>query len=263
MKHQGSVRFEPSSTEVEKTRIDAHLQAAFLFAFPGLLPVLIYWFAFRSFGASQLPWKIALAVVLLSTSAFFCSYIFNRRSRRLFWEGITVTLGGMTIWMLLGSYWLIYFGFSPLPSWIRIFALAFFSILTATWIWISWRNFESVVSEQELISKLYCEDHDQIVYPGTESDATVARIAAPWKEMPVPYWVFSIGAPLVIAYAFVSERIFESSGGPHAVFIILAILSLPMSNAILSQFMIRTIFFHIYLPLTLERKTGKKVIFGP
>ena len=108
---------------------------------------------------------------------------------------------------------------------------------------MSWRNYQRTTESQNLARKLYTEEPNQIVYPGAESEMTVACIASPWKGLPIPYWVFSIGAPIVIAYAFVSPRVFEKSGGSHGVFIVLSILSLPMSNGILGQFLTRTIFF--------------------
>jgi hypothetical protein len=263
MKLGHKVRFEYRDIRNDRTRIDAHVMGAALLVIPGLLPVGIYWFAFNQFGTSQLPWKIAFTVVISCVLASCASYVLNRRSRRLFWEGATASVSVLVIWMVLGSYWLFYFGFAPMPSWVRVTALTFSAGLTCMWILWSWRNYQRVTVDQDLVSKLYIEESGQIVYPGAESDMAVACIASPWKGLNIPYRAFSIVAPLVIAYAFVSQRVFEKSGGPHSAFIILSILSLPLSNGILGQFLVRTVFFHVYLALKLEKKTGKKVILGP
>lgn len=263
MKFGDRVSFEYRDVRSDKTRIDAHLQGAALVVVLGCFPVAIYWFAVNDFRISHLPLQIALAVVASSSLAACTNYVLNRRARRLFWEGLAATVCGLTFWLMLGSYWLFYFGFAPMPSWVRIIALTFSAGVTSIWIWLSWRNYERTTADQDLVSKLYFEGANQIVYPGAESDLTVACIASPWKGLSIPYRAFSIVAPLVIAYAFLSQRVFEKSGGPHGVFIILSILSLPLSNGILGQFLVRTVFFHVYLALKLEQKTGKKVILGP
>jgi hypothetical protein len=263
MKPGERVHFEYRDLRSDKTRIDGHFQGALLVALLGCFPIALYWIGFKAFGASQLPWKIASAVVASGVLTSCVSYLLNRRPRRLFWEGLAASVVSLTFWLMLGSCWVFYFGFAPMPFWIRIIALLFFVALTGFWIRRSWGNYQRATADQDLISKLYIKGPDRIVYPGAESDATVACIPSPWKGLPIPYWAVAILAPLVIAYAFVSQRIFEKSGGPHGVFIILSVLSLPMSNGILDQFLMRTVFFHVYLALKLERKTGKKVILGP
>ena len=245
-----------------KTVIDGHPLVAKLGAFIGIVTVGVYWFAFTAFGSSSLPWQIALVVEVLSPSIIYIHYLLNHRTRRLFWEGIAACIGLLPFWMLMGSTWIFYFGFAPMPSTIRMVALTFWLTVTAGWIWLTWRNYTRATRKQDLMNQLYLKEASRIVYPQA-SDFVVARIESPGPSIVVPYWLVSTLGPVFIAYAMVSGRVFEKTGGPHGVFIILSVLGLPISCWMLSNLFLRTVYFHIYLPLKLESETGKKVILAP
>ena len=234
-----------------------------LCALLGIVPVGVYWFAFTAFGSSRLPWQVALLVEVLSPLIVYTHYLLNHRAKRLFWEGVTACVALLPMWMLMGSTWLFYFGFAPMPSIIRTVALTFCLAVTACWIWLTWRNYTRATQKLDLVNQLYVVESDHIVYPADASDLVVATLEGPGPCVVVPYWLVATLGPVFTAYAMLSGSVFETSGGPHGVFIILSVLALPISCWMLGSMFVRTVYFHIYLPRKLERATGKRVLLGP
>jgi hypothetical protein len=247
----------------ELTSIDGHLKAAWLSVVTGSLPVFAYWIFFTAMSSSQIPWKIALAVGLAVPAILLASYFFNRRKRRLYCEGIAACAGVVSLWMMFGSYGYFYFGFAPMPVWIRFIGLGLYLGATLVWIALSWLSYRRETFTQDLENRLYVTYSDCITYLGRKADLEVARLRGPGPGMYVPYWVASTLGPICIGYALVSGRLLGQAAGMHSVLMILSVLCFPLSCGLLGQALVRTVFFHIYLPLKLERKTGKKVILGP
>lgn len=255
---------ESSSEETvssQKTRIDGHPLLAKQCAILGIVPAGAYWFAFTAFGSSSLPWQIACAIEILCPIFVYTHYLLNRRPRRLFWEGITVCVSCLPAWMLAGSYWFFYLSFAPVPPGIRLAALPICLAVTGWWIWLPWRNYQRATQRLGLVEQMQIIEPDLIVYPDA-LDRDVSMLEGSGLRMSVPYWLVSTLGPIFIAYAMLSGRVFDTTRGPHGVFIIMSILSLPMSCWLVGHIFVRTAYFHIYLPLKLERETGKRVILG-
>jgi hypothetical protein len=245
----------------DRTRIDDHPLAAKIGLVIGLVPIVIYWHAFSGFWSSVLPWVIALVLEIGCPLFLYVHYFLNRRSRRLIWEGVAVCVGFIPTWMLLGSYWLFYFCFAPMSVAIRAIALLMCLAVAATWAWLSWAAFARENDRLGLLERLFKDEGDRIVYPD-ESDSVIGKLDGPGKSIAVPYWLVSVVGPILIGYSMLSTRQFEGSGGPHGMFIILSAIGLPVTCWLLTKFFVRFSYFHIYLAIKLERKTGKKVILG-
>jgi hypothetical protein len=253
---------EDRSIRLERTRIDDHLQSAALSLPLGGLITLVYFAGFSRFGASKLPWKIAASATCIAVLTLVIHYLLNRRARRLIWEGIAAVFAILPIWLLVGSGWLFYFAFAPMPYWLRWSVLVPCGLGTVYWLRIVWRDYLGDVEKLHLVRRLYRFDEQRILYPGADSDMIVATLRQrnPVKWLPV--WAISL-TPLAGALALGSIEHTESPSGPHVVFLILSLLSFPMSLWILAYFGLRTVFFHVYLPLKLEVQSGKKVILAP
>lgn len=249
------------ATAGDRTRIDDHPLAAKIGLVIGVIPIIIYWHAFNGFWSSSLPWIIALVLEIGCPLFLYVHYLLNRRSRRLIWEGVTVCVGFVPTWMLLGSYWLFYFCFAPMSVAIRSIALLMCLAVTATWAWLSWAAFARENERLGLLERLFKDEGDRIVYPD-ESDSVIGKLDGPGKSIAVPYWLVSVLGPILIGYSMLSARLFEGNGGPHGMFIILSAIGLPVTCWLLTKFFVRFAYFHIYLAIKLERKTGKKVILG-
>jgi hypothetical protein len=66
-----------------------------------------------------------------------------------------------------------------------------------------------------------------------------------------------------VGISLIASRLIPHASGPHALFLILSFMSFPLSQWFLGYMGITTVYFHIYLPLKIERETGKKVILAP
>ncbi|AIO33442.1 putative membrane protein [Burkholderia cenocepacia] len=246
---------------IEKTRIDGHLLGAGIGIVIGAIPVVIYWFSFSAFGSSTLPWKISFAVEVLCPIFVCVSYFFNKKARRLVWAGVAVCVGFLPTWLLMGSYWVFYFGFAPISFEIRVVALIVCSTVVIGWTWLAWRTYARETRRLGLVGKIFEIKPGYIDY-ADESDAVIGAVEGPGSSIAIPYWLVSAVAPLLVGYAMFSGRMFDKGSGPHGVFIIFSAFSLPITCWIISKIFVRFAYFHIYLPFRLERETGKKVLFG-
>jgi hypothetical protein len=253
---------ENPRVERERTRIDDHLQAAALTLPLGGLVTILYLAGFSRFGGSELPWKITASATLLAIVTLVLHYFFNRKARRLIWEGVAAMFALIPTWLLMGSCWLFYFIFAPIPYWLRWATLVPCVCGTAYWLRLAWIDYASSVENLHLIPRLYQFEEQQILYPGANSDMLVAELRQRNPLAWLPVWAVSF-APLIGALAFGSIEHFESQSGPHLVFLILSFLSFPMSLWILAYLGLRTVFFHVYLPIKLETQSGQKVILAP
>jgi hypothetical protein len=245
-----------------KTRIDGHPMLANLGAFIGLIPLAAYWIAFHAFGSSTLPWKIALASEFICPAIVYVQYIMNRRARRLFCEGIAAFAGLVPAWMAIGSHWLFYLGFAPMPFAARFIALSICLATTLIVIIVTLRNYQRAATRLNLVQRMDFVEPDTIVYPDT-LDAGIPMSERSLSRLPTPpLWLFSTVGSIGTAYAMVQGRVFETSGGPHILFIMLSVVTFPISCIYIGHFFVRLGYFHIYLPLKLERETGKRVILG-
>lgn len=160
---------------------------------------------------------------------------------------------------MLGSYWLFYFGFAPVPPAIRATSLTLSISIVFSWALLSWRAFARESKNPDVINKIYHQDGNRFVF-SHESDLVTAMMKGPGSSKMIPAGLLSALGPLILAYTIVSGHTSSTSGGPHGVFIILSILSVPMTCWLLTSFFVRLAYFYIYFPLKLERSTGKKVI---
>ncbi|WP_407971118.1 hypothetical protein ACJ51O_02310 [Burkholderia pyrrocinia] len=250
------------SDEKARTRIDDHAKLAMICGVLGLVPLALYWIAFNAFQSSAMPWKIALAIEVLCPITVYVHYLLNRRARRLYWEGVAALFAMLPIWMIMGSHWLFYLGFAPMPGGVRAMALSLCISATVITIMVTWQNYRRATERLGLVQRMPVIEPDTIVYPDA-LDRGVSMFERSWSWLPVPpIWLVSLIGSAGAAYAMLTGRVFETTSGPHVLFIMLSVVGFPLSCLIIGHFFVRLAYFHIYLPLKLERETGKKVILG-
>lgn len=247
---------------IAKTRIDGHALLAVIDLIIGLPPLALYWIAFNAFGSSRIPWQIALTLEFLCPAFVYAHYLLNRRARRLYWEGMAAMAALMPMWMVIGSHWLFYLGFAPLPLGVRAIALSICLGMTVITIVTTWRHYHRQTERLGLVRWMVVVEPDTIVCPDTLG-AGVPMCARSWSALPVPpVWLVSLLGSVGMAVAMLTGRVFDTTGGPHVLFIMLSVVGFPLSCLFIGHFFVRLAYFHIYLPLKLERETGKKVILG-
>lgn len=249
--------------ESTRSRVSDHAKLAGCVLVIGSLPTILYAIAFSQFEGSELPWKISMAIQLASSSLIFVHYLTNRNSSRMWYEGCAATLAGVAFWFALGSCSFVYFGFAPMPFIERVFALTFFLLGTIFWMSLVWVDYVKKDEEFRLRETLYIEEAERVIYWGAKADGIVARLPQRNPFTRAHFWLVSMFGPLLGGICIIVLKIVPQSSGPHAMFLVLSFLSFPLSQWILGYLVLRTVYFHIYLPLKIERETGKKVILGP
>ncbi|MBZ5795147.1 hypothetical protein K8353_34005 [Burkholderia contaminans] len=248
---------------VERTRIDDNLKAAVLGFAVGIVPVGIYWIMFGSVGSPFQPWRVAFSILLVSSLMLLANYSFNRRSKRLVWSGIATCIGMFgPMWLMFGSWCFFYFGFAPLPTWLRYLGFSTCLLTVGWWALLSWWGYQRATTRFNLTEKFYIERSDRIVYPVGASDAEAAELEGPGRSWIVPMWVVTILGPVGGGFAISSIHMGGDNGSLHVPLIFLSVFSLPASCWLFGKLLVRTFFFHVYIARKLERQTGKKVILG-
>jgi hypothetical protein len=230
-----------------------------------LLPTAVYYEAFGKggFDVSELPWKMAFAIQLLIPLVLFAHYLINRRRRRLWWEGVVALWAVVGLWMPMGSCTFFYFGFAPMPALERGVGLLGCIGGTIFWLTLVWRDYVRQDKEHRLKETLYIEEDKRFIYKGTAADTIVSCLPQRNPFTRAHFWLVSYFGPLLGGIFLVAIKVIPQSSGPHALFLIGSFLSFPLSQWMLGYFGVRTFYFHIYLPLQIERETGKKVILEP
>ncbi|MCA8258309.1 hypothetical protein LGM89_34035 [Burkholderia sp. AU31624] len=249
---------------MERTRIDDNLKTAMLGLVIGIGPVGIYWIMFGDSGSPFQPWKIALTVLVISSLVLIANYIFNRQSKRLVWAGVATCIGMFgPMWLMFGSWCFFYFGFAPLPTWLRYLGFSTCTLIVAWWVVLSWWSYRRATVRFDLTKKLYMVRGDRIIYPAGASDAEVSELEGPGRSWIMPMWVVSILGPIGGGFAISTIHMGTGNSTLHVPLIFLSVFALPATCWLFAKMIARIFFFHVYLAWKLERQTGKKVILAP
>ncbi|KXV04320.1 hypothetical protein CR51_13835 [Caballeronia megalochromosomata] len=253
---------EPSPSESNRTRIDDHPMLAGLSLILGGAITFFYFAAFSEFNNTGLPWKLTGSLTLVSSALVLVQFATNRSERRLIWEGFAALCLLVGLWLFTGSCWLFYFSFAPIPAWLRWNVIVPGVVGTAHWLRMVWKDYKRDVQNLNLVERLYKFEDDRIVYPGQSSDLLVGELTRRNPFTKLHLWAVPLG-PLFGAIALGFAGHFRTSGGPHLIFLIASFFTFPMSQFLLGYGGAKTLYFHIYLPLKMERLTGKRVILAP
>jgi hypothetical protein len=251
--------------EIFRTKINDHPLAAGLAFLICLLPTGVYYEAFGEgeFNSSDFPWIIAFSFQIFIPISLIFHYVINRNKRRLWWEGIVASFSLFAMWMLFGSWSFFYFGFAPMPMWERTTGLLGCFGATGWWLVRVWGDYKKNDIKHRLKETLFIEQENRFIYKGCAADKILSCLPQRNLFTSLHIWLVSFFGPLLGGVLLIFLKTIPQSSGPHALFLIVSFLSFPLSQWILGYLGIRTIYFHIYLPLQIERETGKKVILFP
>ncbi len=240
--------------------IDFHGKLAAIELAIGLLVAGIY-YVFSQLGVmANSLWKwVAIAQICVSTVLFF-HYFMNRQSRRLWVEGV-VSLFALGPWLMISLVWLFYLSYISIPIMLRA------SVIVICFAIIGWHSvmvfldFRRAAKKESVLTTIYYEDGGELIFRNSMSgyiDKLTSR--NPLKGSLLS--VVGYSAPFAAAFGLSANHIFGENIGPHVLCVILSLLGFPMSIWIIGNAYVRSLFFRVYLPLKLERQTGKKVILA-
>jgi hypothetical protein len=167
------------------------------------------------------------------------------------------------MWIPLGSWSFFYFLFAPMPSLERGAALTICFGGTAIWLSRVWSDYKKIDRDRDLKRTLFNYENKTIAYSSTKSDGVVLALPQRNSFTRAHRCIVSFFGLFFGGIVLITVKIIPQTSGPHALFLIISFLSFPLSQWVLGYLCIRTIYFHVYLPLQIERETGKKVILAP
>jgi len=240
--------------------IDFHGKLAAIELAIGLLVAGIY-YVFSQLGVmADSLWKSIIVVQFCISIVLFIHYVANRKSRRLWIEGV-VSLFALGPWLMIALVWLFYISYIPMPAILKA------SVIAVCFAIVGWHSFKVLadfrraVKKDSVVKTIYYESGENVVFRnsmGGYIDQLTSR--NPLKGSLLSVVGYSM--PFAAAFGLSANHIFGGNVGPHVMCIVLSLLGFPMSIWIIGNAYVRSIFFRVYLPLRLERKTGKKVILS-
>ncbi|MGT2458951.1 hypothetical protein ACU4GI_39815 [Cupriavidus basilensis] len=244
----------------DRTKIDGHPLVAGMIVLLCLIPTSIYYGAFGRFGfdSTDIPLVISLSIQLVIPLVIVIHFFLNRSVCRMWLEGVSAMLIVIPVWMTMGSWPFFYFTFAPMPMWERVIGVMVYGGGTILWLICVWRDYAIQDKNLRLREILFVEEEYRFIYWGSKADAIVARLPQRNPFTQVNFWLASIFCPLFGGIFMIAMKLIPQSSGPHAMFLFLSFISFPLSQWILGYLGLRTVYFHIYLPLRIERETGKK-----
>jgi hypothetical protein len=246
---------------INRTRIDSHPKIAALMILISCIPTFLYYALFSDLTGSQIPWKISAFIQIIVPLTTISHYIFNKKSRRLLYEGQAALVIMIGLWMVVGSWPFMYFGFAPMSRWASLTGLSIIFFSTVFWVKSVFEDYSKYDAEYNLRKKLFIEKDGNFIYGGVAADRIILFLPQrnPLFEMSF-IWFSAIGIAAIYFFLSKSSLEFERANG---MFVLFSLLSFPLSQWMLGYIGVRIAYFHIYLPLKIESETGKKVILGP
>ncbi|OXI27420.1 hypothetical protein [Burkholderia sp. AU15512] len=219
------------------------------------------YFVFSQFGvvAASL-WKLVLAVQLFVSTVMILHYVMNRRPRRLWVEGI-VSMLMLFPFLMIALLWLFYLLSIPIPLVLKVSVIAACFALIARHAFLVLSDFRRAAKIESVVQTIYHDNGKNLVLRhscGGYIDGLTAR-------NPLKPGVLSVVAyltPLAAALGGNVNHVFDENIGPHVLCIVFSLLAFPMTLSLVGNFYVRQLFFRVYLPLKLERRTGKRIILA-
>ncbi|MBZ5795145.1 hypothetical protein K8353_33995 [Burkholderia contaminans] len=240
--------------------IDSHGRMAVFELILGALVACLY-FALSQMGVMAASlWKWVLALHLAVSIILFFHYLMNRRSRRLWVEGI-VSMLILFPFMMIALFWLFYLLSIMMPVALKA------SVIVACFTFIGWHAF-MVLSDFRRATKI--ESVVQTIYHDNGKNLILRHSCGGYIDRltarnPLKAGLLSVVAylmPFAAAFGGNVNHVFGESIGPHVLCIVFSLLGFPLTLALVGNFYVRQLFFRVYLPLKLERRTGKRVILA-
>ncbi len=207
---------------------------------------------------SPLGWQLGLFVSLACLVLPWVFFFIQKEPDQ------QITAGLISLVILLSIFWLFgysgyyfYFGFAPMPGWIRWFGLMGGACLMVHWGCKIARDLLGVMHQRELFSRAYVDAGSVYHYRFRAFSAELEK-HLPKRD---PFKSYHLWLAFALTpFTLVLNRVLTPyTGSGHGVFIVSAILGLPMSLWIVGM-AVRAYILMIHYPIKLQRQTGKPVL---
>jgi hypothetical protein len=240
--------------------IDFHGRMVVFELILGSLVACLY-FMLSKFGVMATSlWKWVLAAHFVVSIVLYCHCLMNRRSRRLWVEGI-VSMLMLLPFLMIALFWLFYLLSISMPVVLKASVIAVCVAIVARHAFLVLSDFRRAAKIESVVLTIYHDNGKNLILRhscGGYIDHLTSR--NPLKE-----WLLLVVAylmPFAAAFGGNVNHVFGESIGPHVLCIVFSLLAFPMTLSLVGNFYVRQLFFRVYLPLKLERRTGKRVILA-
>lgn len=210
-------------------------------------------------AASSWPWKIAVAVMLVSLAALTALVVRFRGTNRLWVFGLTQCIGIVALYFFFGVFAYFYlFLFAPLPASVRWPGLAGGVVITAYWLYATRKNVLHTVRNTVFTGKAFDEQAAEFRYRTDAGMRQFEKLNTEKSPFPkILAWAVAAIAPLYL----IVERLLSSSFGANGVLFFLAVLGMPVSLWC-AGLLVRLYLVTVALPRQLEREHNKPVVMA-
>ncbi|VWD50347.1 hypothetical protein [Burkholderia contaminans] len=205
-------------------------------------------------------WGLVLIVQAIVSIVLLVHYVMNRKSRRLWVEGIASMLI-LVPWLMIAFFWLFYILYIPIPAIAKALVVVVCFAIIVRHAFLVLSDFRRATKKQSVICTIYHDNGKNLILRhscGGYIDQLTSRNPLKGSVLSVLMYL----APFAAAFGLNVNHVFGENVGPHVLCVVFSILTFPMTISIIGNFYVRQLFFRVYLPFKLERKTGKKVILG-
>ncbi|WP_157776356.1 hypothetical protein [Burkholderia stabilis] len=238
--------------------IDMHGKLAVLELAVSMIVVAMYYVLSKMGVMAASLWKSVLLAQIFVSIVIYFHYVMNRRSRRLWVEGVVSVLA-LAPWAMIAFAWLFYISSIPMSGNLKV------SVIIVCFLIIGWHSFmvlsdfRRAARKDAVVNTIYYDDGSNLIF----RNSLIGYIDKLTSRNPLKGSLLSgVGylMPLAAAFGMSVNHIFGENIGPHVACVVLSVLGFPMSVWLVGNACVRSIFFRVYLPLKLEKKTGKKVL---
>lgn len=240
--------------------IDMHGKLAVLELAVSMIVVAMYYVLSQMGVMAASLWKSVLLAQVFVSIAIYIHYVMNRRSRRLWVEGVVSVLA-LAPWAMIAFAWLFYISSIPMSGDLKA------SVILVCFSIIGWHSFmvlsdfRRAARKEVVVNTIYYDDGSNLIF----RNSLIGYIDKLTSRNPLKGSLLSIVGymmPFAAVFGMTANHIFGENIAPHMACIVLSVLGFPLSVWLVGNACVRSFFFRVYLPLKLEKKTGKKVLLA-
>lgn len=245
----------------DETGIDLHAKLAWMTFLLGILISIFYYVIFNALGVVNLIWKWVIVTQFFTSIALYIHFLLNRKSRRLWVEGIVAPLA-LVPYLIIGLIWLFYFLYAPMSQIIRIVVLIFCFGVLLLHSYLVFNDFRRATEKEAVIGTIYWDKGGEFIL----RDSVNAYIDHLTTRTPFKKSFMMLAGylpPFAAAFGLNINHVMNQEGAANVACIVLSALGFPLTVWIIGNACVRSFYFRVYWPLKIERETGKRVILGP
>lgn len=226
-----------------------------------LFPLLAAGVAYAAYtddlGGSDWPWKISLAVMLVSFVALGVIFTRSRGSNLVWAFGLTQCIGIFAVYFFFGIFaYFFLFLFAPLPPQIRWPGMLGGLAITVYWLYTARRNVLYTIKHTAFVRKAFDEQASEFHFripAGMQQFEQLNKEKSPFPR------IFALVVAGIAPFYLILQRVLSAGFGTNGVLFFLAVMGMPVSLWF-AGLLVRVYIVLVALPMRLGREHQKLVV---